>query len=336
MKYILFILLIFLGSSQLIFSQDSLVLINQNFIVGEIKDMDRGVVTIETDYSKDDFRIEWKGIKEIYTTTNFMITLSDGERYSGKIKSDTTGVLQIITDDEGTFQTELDKVVFLKSLNKGFWDQLYASISFGYSLANSNNLRQLSLRSTVGYLAERWMTEATFNTLRSFQSETDPIRTTDASLNYTYYLPKDWYLPATLSFYSSTEQKINLRTLGKLGVGKYLIHTNQSYWGFTVGADYNLEDYSDDTGDRKSWEAFFGSELNLYDIGDFSLQTKAVAYPSLTESGRWRATYAIDAKYDLPLDFYVNVGFSVNFDNQPVEGAPKSDYLFQTTFGWSW
>jgi hypothetical protein len=50
---------------------DSLVLKNGNVIVGEIKSLDKGVVTIETDYSKSDFTIEWSGIKKFIQSPRF-------------------------------------------------------------------------------------------------------------------------------------------------------------------------------------------------------------------------------------------------------------------------
>jgi len=31
---------------------------------------------------------------------------------------------------------------------------------------------------------------------------------------------------------------------------------------------------------------------------------------------------------------YVKLGYTLNYDSQPVEGASKNDYVFQTTFGW--
>ena len=46
--------------------------------------MDRGVVTIETDYSKDDFRVEYSGISRIKTSTFYIITLADGTRLNGQ------------------------------------------------------------------------------------------------------------------------------------------------------------------------------------------------------------------------------------------------------------
>jgi surface polysaccharide O-acyltransferase-like enzyme len=54
------------------FSQDSLVFKNNNYMTGEIKSMSKGVLNIETDYSKSDFTIEWVDIKEIYTKTRFV------------------------------------------------------------------------------------------------------------------------------------------------------------------------------------------------------------------------------------------------------------------------
>jgi hypothetical protein len=59
-----------------------------------------------------------------------------------------------------------------------------------------------------------------------------------------------------------------------------------------------------------------------------------VAYPGITEWGRVRTDFNFDLKYEFVFDFFVNLGFTLNFDNQPVEGADKVDYIFQTTVGW--
>lgn len=81
-------------------------------------------------------------------------------------------------------------------------------------------------------------------------------------------------------------------------------------------------------------EAFVGLELNLFDFEDISLLSKVTAYPSLTESNRIRTDFSTDFKYDLPLDFFLKLGITYNFDSKPVEGASKDDYIIQTTFGW--
>jgi hypothetical protein len=114
----MFVLLIIANTS---FAQkDSLILKTGDIIVGEIKSLDKGVVTIETDYSKNDFKIEWSGIKEIYSKSIFLVTLKDGQRINGSIRS--LGDKKIaITDAEGV-KTEaiLDDIVYLKGVEIRF------------------------------------------------------------------------------------------------------------------------------------------------------------------------------------------------------------------------
>ena len=312
------------------------MLSNNDLIVGELKSLDRGVATIETDYSKSDFKIEWSGVKKVITTTSYLVTTSDGSRDIGRLYSPRIGYVTIYNQDSIPIGININEIVMLASVSKGFWDQLSAAISFGYSLTRAQNLEQLSLRSSIGYKAKRWSGSVSFDAINSTQDDVEPIFRRDVVINFNYFLPKDWYIPATVSYLSNTEQNIAARLLGQLGVGKFLIHRNKAYWGFSTGANYNFEKYLDETSDRKSWEGFIGSELNLFDIGDISLLTRAVLYPSFTESGRVRADFTFDMKYDLPLDFYINLGTTINFDNQPVSNAPRTDYVLQTTLGWKW
>ena len=105
--------------------------------------------------------------------------------------------------------------------------------------------------------------------------------------------------------------------------------------GIAAGAAWNFEDYDDlVTMDRNSAEAFLGVDYVIFNLGDFDLSTRLLGYPSLTESKRFRSDFNFNAKYEFPLDFFIDFGFTLNYDNQPVEGAPKSDYVLQATFGW--
>lgn len=317
--------------------EDSIVFKNGNFVVGEVKSMNRNILKIETDYSDDDFTIEWDGIKEIYTTTHFLITLSSGNRYNGTLQSGASGGITIHTDDGNVVQVQQNEIVVLDDMDQGFWSQLYASIDIGFDLTRSKNLRSLSMNSNVGYIAKRWQLDASFNRLTSRQDEVDDIQRSDGGLTFKYFLPRDWYPTASTNWLSNTEQQLTLRSTAKLGFGKYVIHTNQLYWGFSVGANYNNENYTPpELEDRSSWEGYAGTELNLFNVGDLNLQTSLVAYPSFTESGRLRSDFNFNISYDLPLDFYVKAGFTLNYDNQPAEGSPKADYVLKTGFGWSW
>jgi hypothetical protein len=336
-KSFLLLLTIFLGTLQAFNQADSIIFNNGNIMIGEVKSLDRNVLKVKTDYSDADFTIEWDGIKEIYTKTYFLITLTNGSRYNGNLTSSEPGKITILTDDEKKVEVAVNEIVILDDIDQGFWSQLYASIDFGFDLTKSKNLRQFAMQSNVGYIAKRWQLDGTFNTLNSKQDEVEDIERTDGGITFKYFLPHDWYPVASVDFLTNTEQQLQLRTTGKLGFGKYVIHTNRLYWGFSLGANYNDENYSTpDIPQRKSWEGYMGTELNLFNIGDLNLMSSWIAYPSFTESGRWRSDFKFNVKYDLPLDFYIKAGFTLNYDNQPAEGSPQADYVLHTGIGWEW
>ncbi len=324
-------------SFQAVAQTDSIVFNNGNYMVGEVKSMNRNILKIETDYSDADFTVEWDGIREIFSETHFLITLSNGSRYNGTIRSSEPGGIDILMEDGETVPVQQSEIVMLDDVDFGFWSQVYASIDIGYDLTRSKNLRSFSMNSNVGYIARRWQLDATFNRFTSRQDEVEDIQRSDGGLTFKYFLPRDWYPTVSTSWLSNTEQQLTLRTTAKLGFGKYVVHTNQLYWGLSLGANYNNEDYTPpELEDRSSWEGYAGTELNLFNVGDLNLQTSLVAYPSFTESKRFRSDFNFNISYDLPWDFYVKAGFTLNYDNQPAEGSPKTDYVLKTGFGWSW
>lgn len=205
----------------------------------------------------------------------------------------------------------------------------------------------------MGYLEDRWSADLYYNTLITTQDDVSDIQRNDAGLGFRYFLPRDWNLGADIDFLSNTEQSLDLRTTGKIGLGKFLQRTNSLYWNVTAGVAFTAETYApvfdpeDGTSttapSRTSLEGFIGTELNMYDIGDLNLLTTLVLYPTIisddsVEPGRIRTDFRFDAKYDdfIIDDLYIRAGFTLNYDNRPVEAGKEVDYIFTTGFGWSW
>lgn len=334
MKKITLIVLFSVLSLSLFSQNDKITLKNNDLVVGEIKSMKQGVLSIETSYSDSDFTIEWDGIKSLFSESSFLVTLSNGQRYNGKIRSTSDSQINILTNDHGIINVNVDEIVNLESVDKGFWSQIYASIDVGLDMTKANNLKQISSRSNIGYLAERWSTDIFYNALSSEQDSVDKVSRDDIGIDYKYYFQRKWFAVISTNFLSNTEQKLDLRTNGRLGVGTYIIQSNAIYLNISGGVSFNMENYEDPSNDRDSWEGYIFSELNMFDTGDLSLASKIGVYPSFTESSRWRSDFNFDIKYDLPRDFYIRLGLTLNYDNQPVEGASDTDYVFTTGFGW--
>jgi len=316
---------------------DTLLLDTNTIIIGEVKSMNRGVLTIETNYSDSDFTIEWLEIKKIYTESVFLNSLTDGRRIVGSLRSNEDNSINI-TNREGTVeaQVQIAQIVFLQPLNEGFWSRLDAAVDFGVSFTKANNLKQFTFGTNLKYTEDKWSALINANMLRSTQDNSEDIRREDASFVFNYFLPKDWYLSPQVSLLSNTEQLLDLRAIVSMGVGKYLVNTNKMYWGVLTGLSYNNEQFSSDAEDRSSVEGILGTELNMFDAKDLSIISRLITYPSFSESGRWRVDWNFDLKYDLPLDFYVKTGITLNYDNRPTLGASDSDYYWKLAFGWEW
>lgn len=350
---LLFLLSFFIISS--IYAQtDSLVFSKSEQVVGEIKHMKLGVLNIETTYSENDFEIEWSGVKEIYSVRTYIITLTNGERLIGTINTDPKNISDIViitreseeftmnqfdfervTIDSKKITLSKSDVVNIKSLDSGFWDQLTASIDVGYTFTKANNVRQFTLRSSLGYLTENWNADFSLDAVKNSQDSVETTARTDVNFGYSYFIGKNWFFNISASFLQNDEQKLKLRSNPKVGLGNYVIQNNSTYLSIAGGAAWNNETYTDVTiEDRSTAEAYLGAELNMFDFGDLSLLTNIYGYKSIDVSDRYRTDFKFDLKYDLPYDFYVKLGYTLNYDSDPVEGASESDYVLQTTFGW--
>ncbi|VAX24041.1 hypothetical protein MNBD_IGNAVI01-3135 [hydrothermal vent metagenome] len=353
-KFQLFIIFILFAISTMYAQTDSLVFSKSETIIGEIKYMKLGVLKIGTNYSENDFEIEWAGVKEIYSNRTYIITLSDGERLIGTINTNpkNKSEVEIITHESEELKMDgLDlkhvtigskklnfnqmDVVNIEPLDSGFWDQLSASIDFGYTFTKANNVSQFTLRSNLGYLTENWNADFSLDAVRSSQDSVENTQRTDINFGYSYFIGKNWFISGSANFLKNDEQKLKLRSTPKVGIGNFLVQTNHVYLSLSAGAAWNNETYTDPTIENRSTaEAYFGTEYNMFDFGDLSLLTNLFAYKSLNNTSRFRTDFKIDLKYDLPYDFYVKLGYTLNYDSQPVEGASQSDYVLQTTFGW--
>jgi len=336
LRYFFYLLLLQFFTINILAANDTLVVNTGDELVGEIKTMQKSTVKMETDYSDSDFMIEWDKVTEIYSDRMFVVNTDEGDRYYGKIRTDVNNKsMVIVTEDTTKHLVKITDIVYLTQVDKNFISRLSASIDIGFSLAKSNNLTQLYINTLLGYLTEYWTAKITYNGLSSPQDNVDPTTRNEGAVSFIYFLPDDWFAIASYSLLQNDEQKLKLRSIVQTGIGNYIVRTNSIYLSTAIGAAWNNENYTEpDLPSRNSAEGFAGIELNIYDIGDLDLLTNLVVYPSFTDKGRIRSDFSFDLKYDLPLDIYFKLGYLLNYDNQPVEGASDVDYLFQTSVGW--
>ncbi|SEJ21056.1 Protein of unknown function, DUF481 [Cyclobacterium xiamenense] len=315
---------------------DSLVFDNQKTLVGVIKSMEKGVLSMSTSFSKDDFKIKWEEIHLIYSERPLMITTSDGQVILGLISSVDLREILIKTEEDEEFRYNISEIIYLKPISRRFLDRLKASMDFGFNLAKAQNNRQLLIRSRVAYISEYWLFNAAYNTLHLSRNQTENINRSDGNLIAKGILLNDFFIKGKIDYLKNTEQKLDLRTNYKLGGGKYFVRNNHLYWNASLGGSYNWEQIADNPEDRYSSEFWLGSEVSIFNAGNIGLFSNIFGYYGISETGRFRLDFRLDLKYNLPLKLYIKTGITLNHDNQPVPGAAMTDYVWGTTLGWSW
>jgi len=302
-------ILAFLFTFQTVNAQiDSLVMKTGEVLVGEIKSLSQGIIEIETEYSDDDFTIEWEQVKYIQTERKYIITMSNGDRYNGMLMNpNEVGKVLIRDKDEGDVVARLLDVVYMKSVEDNFLSRIDLLMSVGYSLTKANESHQVSARLNAGYLSNTFGVDLYFSAVTTIQTpDSTTIRTdrTEGGIGFRFFIYKDWFALVGNDLLQSTEQKLTLRSLTKGGIGNYIVNTNRMYFVLAGGAAWNYEDYNDPTiSDRNSAEAFAALEYNIFDIGDLDLKTNIDRIPKPNRKRKVQNRLHIRPEIRIPTGF---------------------------------
>ncbi|MCS5491220.1 DUF481 domain-containing protein [Algoriphagus limi] len=326
---------------------DTLQLVDGTVLVGQIKSMERGLLVLKVDFSEKNLEVNFSKISNIKSVQSFLVSLENGLHIEAEINQFEGDSLNfkithptrrqqskygIKTGD--FFRYSREDIIQFYQISESIKSRIDGEIGIGFNLAKANNLRQYSLRDVLRYNGNRFMLVQYFNGIRSIQKETIPIYRYDASMVGLYYLPKEWFVMGLVSFLSNTQQLLDLRTGYKVGFGKFLVYSNKATWSFIGGVNLNREKFKELSTIQKSTEGVFTSQFEVKDFSVFDIISTLSFFNSFTEANRVRTDFRLDIKYDLLDDLYLKLGTSVNYDNQPTEGASKTDYIIQTTIGW--
>lgn len=329
--YILLCVLLFCGTVSA--QNDTILLKNDDVLVGEVKSLTKGVLTLKTSYSDKDFKIEFKKVNGLTIQRKCLILLTDGRRRFGNIETNKEGLV-ITLEDNTTELYQLEEVIGLNEVDDKFWSRIKGSIDFGFNFTKSNDNAQFTINGILNYSDRSWLFAGDISVLNATQDDADVTKRTDAGLELIRILSRKWYLLGDVSYLSNTEQALDGRISPSIGFGRFLLSSNKLYLGVNLGLTYNIENYVDTTLNKTSTEAVAAISFNMFDFEDITLNTGIDFYTSLSEKGRFRSDGDITLKYDLPLDLYIKLGFTLNYDNQPAIVGNDFDYIFNSGFGW--
>ena len=318
--------------------EDSIVFKSGDHIVGKVKQMERGILKVKTRYSKSDFQIKWLEVEEFYSDQKFTIYTNSGLEIFGILEMDKDdNRYAYITQDNGLKRPIiLTDIIFIKRIDKKFWDRIKANIDAGYTWTKANNQHQISIQGGLNFYGKNIGFGANTNIVRSIQDSAAQTKRTEGAFSFQVYMPMDFFYFLNNGLLSNTEQLIQLRSGSSTGFGYYLVNNNMMKGDISVGATWNNESFTNDTIQYNSLEGYISLRYEIFNLGDLNIETYVNTMPSITDLGRIRVDFKTYARYKFPFDLYIGASFTLNYDNRPTQDASKVDYVLQTSIGWTW
>ena len=315
---------------------DSLRLRNGDWIVGDLRELSRGIVTYKTDAMSTIF-VKWTRVLTATTEKRFQIYLADERRYVGSLRaSDTLGRV-VIRADRDTLEVATRSVVELQRIKSTFWNRLDGSFDFGFDFTQQNAKTDLSLRTELKYLITGNRFGLTVDGSLSRQDSVSNITRGTARLMYMRELGNLWFVGFVLSAEQNSQLSLDIRGSVGGGPGRFLVVNNEIELGSMLALSYNREKFRDD-------EATSSVPLGL--ITDFQffnwsglstdLSSRLSIQPVLNDRGRWRITFSVGLTQEILSLLYLRVGLVEQYDSKPPSAdANTNDLTITTSLGWT-
>jgi hypothetical protein len=316
---------------------DVIWLSNGDRVTGEIKQLEHGKLRLSTD-SMGEVRVEWDDVVRVESDYEFQFERSDGRRITGAIDKTSDQREITLTNEEQTITFAHGKVVRISQIEDSFWERLQGSMTFGYSFTKASDVAQGNLGFRATHRTEIRSFSLDGSTITTNDQVNESTQRSDLSFNMTRFRKNRWFSAYLLNFESNDELGLNLRTSIGAGLGRYLIQSNTSELALAGGLLGTAETLEGDVSSQENIEGLLGLNYSryIYDDPSVDLSVGLSVFPSITESGRTRAQFDVNLRWELIADLFWDMSYYNTFDSDPPSGTEStSDYGVVTSLGWS-
>ncbi|HWO38226.1 MAG TPA: DUF481 domain-containing protein [Candidatus Acidoferrum sp.] len=319
---------------------DTIIMKNGDRFTGEVKKLEQGILYIETDYFSGSVGVDWQQVEKIESTATYQVILSGGKRLTGtisKIEAEAAPNSDFkVHAPGGDVPASSAQVVEISSQKQTFWRQLKGSIDFGYNFTSGNNQSSLSTDANAMYAAAKWAAGASYTASYSGQTGGTTTNLLETQLFGERFLNRNSFVLGLSDFLHSSQQDLQLRTTLGGGYGRYLKRTNRNDLRWLFGVDYSQASYQSGMLQpiQKNAELLLGVQYQLFAFDRYTLNSRTLVFPGLSDYGRVRFTTTNTLNVRLSNNFYWDFSFWDNFDSHPPLSAQKNATGLSTGLGW--
>jgi putative salt-induced outer membrane protein YdiY len=305
--------------------QDTVTLNNGDRLSGKVVVMEKGVLTLETSYSKP-VLIEVANIRSISTGAPVKVALVSGDVLHGKL--DTANGKITVKSDTTSAELAWSQI---KAINPP--DVPPAKYKGFVSIAGSRQTGNTDRIAVSGAAEAERRTEddrITFRFLTNYAEDEGELssRNTFGMLKYDYFFSTKLYGYLNLELLNDYFKNLNLRTVAGAGVGYQWIEEPTLNLSFEAGAAYFNEDFRRGP-DEDQMALRFAKKFGWTFREGMTFTNFFVVYPQLEDN---EAIWRNEAKVTAALwgNWAASLAFIVDYDSDPVRRVPrvrKADFL---------
>ncbi len=317
-------------------TRDEVIFQNGQKLVGEIKRLDKGMLSFNTDETGT-ISVKWVKVVGLYSPARFRVEIGTGQILVGTLERTSEEGKAVIATYTGKVLLALDLIVTIDPFEKKRLDRLRGEVSVGSSLQRAQSLTTLTMSADISYQMPKWRFDLSGDSYLSKQEAVETTTRNGALMTVQRDLKNRYVAIGTTGFQQNTELGLSGRVMLGGGLGNRLIYTNLMILTVGAGAVAVDEKYSDAEASAQNVEALFTGRMEAFRHTfpklDFILSTKV--YPSLTDWGRVRLEFDTSFSYEILSDFYVGLDGFYSFDSRPpTEETSQRDYGVSLSIRW--
>lgn len=314
---------------------DIVVLKNGDRVTGEVKTLERGKLTFSTD-TMGTVYIDWEDIEQVFSSVGQAIELTNGQRFYGPLAKSESEEMMTVKTEHGPVGLSTSDIVAMYPVEATFWDRLDVSADLGFSWDKASDVGKYTIGLKTELRNPGFINRNTFTSEITTQTERDDTtRAFFDSLHLVFRQDKRYH-----AFFGSAESNdelgIDLRVLAGAGYGAVPIRSQRSWLSVGAGLAVNHEiPVEGETDDSLEAVGMVTYDYYKYSEPERSFTSNLRVFPSLTDAGRWRATFDVDFRLELVKDFFWKMNFYSSYESDPIsEKASSSDYGVTSSFGY--
>ena len=315
---------------------DSVKLANGNVINGEIKRLERGLLTVKTD-SMGSPQVKWEDVRAIESGYTYEISLTDGTVHVNALKTGPKENGLLVTGPGGDELVPFPRVVRLIEIESRVLGRLNGSIDLGYSFLKANTATQFNLNSELKYVMKKREAGIVVDGIVNDRSDAAATRRVQVDGFFQEFLRHNNFVAALAQFSKNEELQLDRRGLFGGAFGHYGMRTNRVLLHYYGGGAYSREHYLA-ASPRSNAELLAGVAFQAFRLSSPKMDVTSTyrVWPNLRTRGRVRMDLDIKARFEIFRNFFWSASFFDSFDNKtPGTGAVLNDFGIQTSIGYT-